>query len=89
MNSHKSVTNTNSHNSVTRWWSRSKFGRLEPEPEPKIYLAPEPDIWVPVPQIWFVGQARDTNNVFSDFLDQIILGREPKTARFWSRSQKI
>jgi len=71
------------------------------EPEPKqfwmagagaknFYMEPEPEIWVPVPQIYFVAQASYTNNTsfFSDFLDQIVLEPGPKTSRCWSRSQK-
>jgi len=44
-------------------------------------VEPEPEIWVPVPQIYFGGQASSTNNTmfFSDFLTKL----------FWSRSQKL
>jgi len=50
----------------------------------------EPEIWVPVSQRRFVGQASDTNDTvfFSVFLDQIVLEPEPKACRRWSRSQK-
>ena len=50
----------------------------------------EPEIRVPDPQRWFLGQANCTNNTmfFSDFLDQIVSDPEPEASRCWSRSQK-
>jgi len=51
---------------------------------------PEPEIWVPAQQTYFVEQASCTkNNVFLFLLDHIVLELEPQTFRGWSRSLKF
>jgi len=51
-------------------------------------VGPEPEICVPVPQPWFVGQASCTNNtMFSVFNGPNHSGARAKTFRCWSGSQ--
>jgi len=48
-------------------------------------VEPEPEIWVPVPQRQFVGQAIQC---FSIFLDQIVLERSQKLQDVGARDKK-
>ena len=70
-------------------WKPNNFGWLELELAPKMLDGgAESEIWVPVPQPWFVGQASCTNkyNAFQSSIDQIISVPEPKASYAWSWS---
>jgi len=52
---------------------------------------PELEVWVSIPQTWFVGQTscKNKHKYFYVLMDKIVVEPEPKTSRCWSQSQKI